>query len=91
MMQNFLNQARIELKIRNYSPKTVKSYLYALREYFSFKKHNFEQLDIENIKKFLLQRQESNLSPQTINLQLNAINFCPRAELVPARKIWTAL
>lgn len=74
-MQDFLNKTIIELKIRNYSPKTIKSYLYALKEYFPFKKDNLERLDLENIKKFLLQKQKANLSPQTINLYLNAIKF----------------
>ena len=74
-MQDFLNKTTIELKIRNYSPKTVKSYLYALKKYFTFKKDNLEKLDIENIKNFLLQKQNQKASPQTINLYLNAIKF----------------
>jgi len=48
-MQTELQKTERELKIRNYSPKTIKSYLYSLREYFSFKGNNFNKLDQENI------------------------------------------
>lgn len=74
-MQNLLNKTEVELKIRNYSPKTIKSYLYALREYFNFKKTKIEKLDTENIKQFLLKKQEAGSSPQTRNLFMNAIKF----------------
>src|SRR3989344_1869259 len=54
-MQNQLGQVERELKIRNYSPKTVKSYLYGLREYFSFKNENIETLEsTQNTKHKLL-------------------------------------
>ena len=36
-MQKQLEQTEKELKIRNYSHKTVKSYLHAFREYFAIK------------------------------------------------------
>ena len=39
-MQNQLERIERELKIRNYSPRTIKSYHYGLREYFAFKKIN---------------------------------------------------
>ena len=37
-MQNQIEPTERELKIRNYSPKTIKSYIYGLKEYFAFKK-----------------------------------------------------
>jgi site-specific recombinase XerD len=74
-MKDQLRKTEQELKIRNYSPKTIRSYLYGLREYFSFKKHNLENLEKENIKKFLLYCSEKNASAQTRNLFLNAIKF----------------
>lgn len=86
-MQNLLNQTNLELKIRNYSPKTIKSYLHALKEYFIFDKNNLEKLNIENIKRFLLKKQESNASPQTINLYLNAIKFFYREIVKTSKKI----
>ncbi len=74
-MQAFLTRTETELKIRNYSPKTVKSYLYSLKEYLAFKREFFEHLDSENIKKYLLQMHDRKASPQTVNLHLNAIKF----------------
>lgn len=74
-MQEQLEQTERELKIRNYSGKTIKSYLYGLREYFTYKKRGIENLDTENIKDFLLSCQNKGVSAQTRNLFLNAIKF----------------
>ena len=46
-MQNELDKVKTELKLRNYSQKTVKSYLGCLKEYFAFKKANPQELDAE--------------------------------------------
>ena len=53
MQQKYLEQIRQELRLRNYSFKTIKAYLGCLREYFDFKKFNLEKIDEENIKQFL--------------------------------------
>jgi site-specific recombinase XerD len=74
-MQVQISRTERELKIRNYSPKTIKSYLYSLREYFIFKKVNLEVLNQENIKDFLLYCDQKNISAQSRNLFLNAIKF----------------
>jgi len=57
-----LKQIRQKLKLRNYSFKTIKAYLGCLREYFDFKKFNLEKIDEENIKRFLLNKQDKNYS-----------------------------
>ena len=64
-MQTQLQKAERELKIRNYSPKTIKSYLYGMREYFSFKRNNFAELNQENIRDFLLYCEKRQISPQS--------------------------
>jgi len=74
-MQNQFDKTIRELKIRNDSYKTIKSYIYSLKEYFSYKKSDFKQLDIENIKNFLEYSENKSVSPQTRNLILNAIKF----------------
>lgn len=74
-MEQYLEQNKNELRLRNYSPKTIKSYLNCLRDYFNFKKINLETIDEENIKEFLLRKKDKNYAPQTINLYLNAIKF----------------
>lgn len=74
-MDNELQRVVRELKIRNYSPRTLKIYLYGLRQYFSFKRGNFESLNQDNIRDFLLFCERKRVSPQSRNLFLNAIKF----------------
>jgi site-specific recombinase XerD len=69
-----LEQTERESSIRNYSSKTIKSYIYELKGYFSFKKIDFENLYIKNIKNFFLHRGNKGVSAQNRNLFLNAIN-----------------
>lgn len=45
-----MEQTRQELKLRNYSFKTIKAYFGCLREYFDFKKFNLEKIDEENFR-----------------------------------------
>ncbi|MBL7156427.1 MAG: tyrosine-type recombinase/integrase [Candidatus Pacebacteria bacterium] len=86
-MQEYVEKAKQELRLRNYSPKTIKIYLSCLKEYFIFKKFNLEKISEENIKQFLLNKQEKNYSSQTINLYLNAIKFFYREVLKIPKKI----
>lgn len=74
-MQQELQKTERELKIKNYSPKTIKSYIYGLREYFSFKGNNFTKLDQENIRDFLLHCEQKHTSSQSRNLFLSAVKF----------------
>lgn len=87
IMQGYLEQTRQELRLRNYSPKTIKAYIGCLREYFNFKKFNLEKIDEGKIKQFLLNKQGKNYSSQTINLYLNAIKFFYREVLRACQKI----
>lgn len=52
-MLSSIKQTERELRIRNFSPKTLKSYLYGLREYFTFKKIDLAVLDIDNVKNYV--------------------------------------
>ena len=62
MQQKYLEQTERELKLRNYSFKTIKAYLGCLRKYFYSKKFNLEKVDEENIRQFLLDKQDRNYS-----------------------------
>lgn len=86
-MQKYLQQTTAELKIRNYSRKTIKAYIACLENYFEFKRNDFDRIDEENIKLFLIKKQEQGYSPQTINLYLNAIKFYYRDVLETPTKI----
>ncbi len=85
-MQQELDKIKDELKLRNYSGKTIKSYLLCLKYYFIFNKDH-KKLDENNIKKFLLELKTKNKSPQTINLYLNAIKYYYRDILKLNKKI----
>lgn len=86
-MEFWLKKTEEELKLRNYSPKTLKSYIGCLKEYFSLTKGNFDVFDKEKIKQFLLQKRSQNYSPQTVNLYLNAITFFYRQILKKPEKL----
>ncbi|MCB9800606.1 MAG: tyrosine-type recombinase/integrase [Pseudomonadales bacterium] len=86
-MQIQLQKTKRELKIKNYSPKTLQSYLYSLRKYFSFKNNKFTELDQENIRDFLLHCEKKRISPQSRNLLLNAIKFYYRNVVKNSQKI----
>ncbi len=74
-MQKEITATVRELKIRNYSPRTIKSYTNGLQKYFRFKKNSLKQLDINNIQDFLLFCSNKGLSAKTRNLYLNSIKF----------------
>ena len=74
-MQKQIDLTERELRIRNYSQKTIKSYCYGLREYFGFLRIGFERFDEDRVKEFLLSCEQRGVSPQTRNLFLSAIKF----------------
>ncbi len=75
------------MKLKGYSPRTVKSYLHYANEYLVFaKKKNLKNRD-EAIEKYLLEKQGKKQSSQTINLALNSIKFLYREVLKSSKKI----
>ncbi|MFZ2357385.1 MAG: hypothetical protein WAW67_06175, partial [Candidatus Omnitrophota bacterium] len=64
---HYLDKIKDELKLRNYSRKTVKSYLFCLSDYFKYIKNIKREPDVMVIKKYLLAKQGRGLSSQTIN------------------------
>lgn len=74
-LKELLGKIEDELKLRNYSPRTIESYLGCLADYFSYIKVVKRDPDIPLLKKYLLKKQARGQSPQTINLHLNAIKY----------------
>jgi integrase/recombinase XerD len=74
-LQELLQKIKDELKLRNYSPRTIESYLSCLAEYFKYIKNIKREPDISIIKKYLLEKQDRKQSSQTINLHLQAIKY----------------
>lgn len=74
-MQTLLDKTEKILKLRNYSPKTIKAYLFYIKEYLDFaKRKNIKEKNMA-IEEYLLGRQSRGNSSQTINLALNSIKF----------------
>lgn len=74
-LQELLQKIENELKLRNYSRKTIRSYLLCLTDYFKFIKIVKKDPDVNLIKNYLLQKQDRGQAPQTVNLHLNAIKY----------------
>ncbi len=70
-----LQKTKTELELRNYSKKTIKSYLLCLSDYFRFIEKIEENPSTDAIKKYLLEKKNKGQSSQTINLYLNAIKY----------------
>jgi integrase/recombinase XerD len=74
-LQELLEKIKNELRLRNYSRRTIESYLSCLNEYFKFIKIIKREPEIEMIKKHLLKKQARGQSSQTINVHLHAIKY----------------
>lgn len=73
---NYLTQNLLrEMKLRNFSPRTIESYQTAVKKYFAWKQKNPEVCDPKNIKDFLLYLQNEGYCATTRNLYLQAIKF----------------
>lgn len=71
----YIKRTEDELRLRNYSPKTIKSYLACINDYLHAKKDRVEIVDVNFIRSFLLAKKDKGLSSQTINQSLHAIKF----------------
>ena len=74
-LQELMEKIRNELRLRNFSQKTIKSYLGCLRDYFGYIKVIKQEPDIELVKKYLLEKQDRGLSSRTTNLHLQAVKY----------------
>jgi len=74
-MNVYLKKLEDELRLRKYSPKTVKSYVACVAEYLRAKQKNFNLVDVDFIKKYLLSKVDKGFSLQTTNQHLQAIDF----------------
>src|SRR3989338_200995 len=89
-LQPYLQKLTEELKLRNYSRKTLESYVSCVKEYATF----VSRLSMagtltaeEKVRRFLLGRQEKGQSGQTLNLYLHAIKFFYQEILKSQEKI----
>lgn len=75
IMQEFLEKAEREMRLRNLSLRTIKSYHNTLKEYFTCKGKDIENIDIQHIKDFLLSKLERGMSSRTVNVAHQAICY----------------
>src|SRR3989344_2509354 len=74
-MDVYLKKLEDELKLRKYSPKTIKAYLACVVNYLKFKKNDYGIVDVDSIKQYLLSQIDKGMSSQTTNQSSQAINF----------------
>lgn len=74
-MDVYLKKLEDELRLRRYSPKTVKGYVACVADYLRFKESGLDSVDVDHIKKFLLAKVDRGMSSQSVNQSLQAINF----------------
>lgn len=74
-LEEILGKIEKEMRLRNFSSRTIKGYLFCLRNYFCYVKNIEVEPDIGLIKDYLLGMGEGGKSSQTINLHLQAIKY----------------
>lgn len=74
-IQENLNKLERELKLRNYSPKTIKAYSTCIKYFLEKLNKNPINITKTEIEDFLLFLQENKKAPKTINLYKEAIKF----------------
>ena len=72
----YLKNMQTELKVRNYSPRTIKNYGAAVSQYLHWLKKQPSEKDVAEIKRFQLYLKETRkYSPRTVNLVTAAVQF----------------
>ncbi|MFC1655507.1 site-specific tyrosine recombinase/integron integrase [Patescibacteria group bacterium] len=70
-----------EMIIKNYSPRTQKTYMYCIEKYLEFDFGAVRRCGLDKIREFLVLKQESGVGPVMRNLYLCAIKFFYRSAL----------
>ncbi len=81
MHSKLLKKIELELKLRGYSMKTVKAYQSCINRYLTWIKDDYEKLNIDKIKQFILWLIEKEFASSTVNLYINSIRFFYREVL----------
>lgn len=88
-MELWLKKAYEEMRLRNYSPKTVKNYLRCMKEYLAQLVGPVDVFSEEVLRAFLLKKHEKGYAAATVNLYLNSVLFFYRA--VVGHSVGTAI
>lgn len=71
-MKGLIKKLEIELKLRNYSKKTIKSYLYEINKFLKYSKN--KGLNEDTLKKYLLEKLK-NKNPSSVGHSISIISF----------------
>ena len=71
----YLDQVERELRIRKYSPKTMKSYLFCLKQYFLYVRNLSQHDSVDGVKNFLLSLEKKGYSSSSLNIYLQSVLF----------------
>lgn len=82
-----LIQTETELRIRNYSPRTRKIYLYYVREFLTYLGPHRHEFPASAVKSFLLVLEKKGASPPSRNLCLSALKFYLRHVVKTDRRL----
>lgn len=86
-LEEILGKIEKEMRLCNFSQRTIKSYLPCLKSYFCYAKNIGSEPDVSLIKNYLLGMREKGKSSQTINLHLQAIKYFYREICKSSRPI----
>jgi len=87
MKKNLLERCEVELIIRGYSKRTVKSYTTCIKKYLRFVGEDVPSFSEERIKDFLVYKKRQNCAPKTLHVYLSAVKFLYRKVLGVWHKI----
>ncbi len=74
-MANLIEIIAKDMRIRNYSPRTIETYTRVVADLYKVVKKPPRDICVDEIKDYLYQKQQSGLSSQSIAVIVNAINF----------------
>ncbi|MDO8490054.1 MAG: tyrosine-type recombinase/integrase [bacterium] len=74
-MPDLIEIIRQEMRLRNYSPKTLRAYTRVISDLYKIIKKPLREVSQDEIRHYLLSLSERGLSSQSIALAANAINF----------------
>ena len=72
---HYLKRFEEELLMRNYSPRTLKTYLWCIEEYLKYDPLGIQRCNSEKIRSFLLFKQEKGAGSSQRNLLLSSIKY----------------
>lgn len=64
-----------EMKLRKFSPKTIKSYLHYITEILNFTRKNPKEINNNDVRNYLENLYDKNLSSSTLNTAYSALKF----------------